>query len=169
MSLAWCLRPRRVRNFSEQQQRNSLTPSPRTSSPRVNRKMAVKSPKKGPDVKWHQISASRQKDLEQHGGWNEVTWNAAYEKAHQQAHEFEFGGPINVIFMMLGLPIGIWGLFLACNPKSDGCLPPLVIPDPSQYTFYSHEAMAVLLAWVGWLVLLWAVVPGRELVARRPR
>ena len=122
--------------------------------------MAVKAPKKGPDVKWNQISAARQKDLNT-TGWDEVTWDAAYEKAHHHHHDFEFGGPINVIFMMLGLPIGIWGLFLACNPKSDGCLPPLVIPDPTQYTFYSHEAMIVLLAWVGWLVLLWAVVPGK--------
>jgi hypothetical protein len=58
-------------------------------------------------------------------GWDETSWNSkeapSQEQDHTAAHDFEFGGPVGVIFMMLGLPVGVWGLFLACNESSDGC------------------------------------------------
>lgn len=115
-------------------------------------------------VKWHEVSPKRRKDLEA-VGWSQESWDgeAAAKKrpAKQQQrpteHTFEFGGPVNVIFMILGLPIGVWGLFLACN--SNNCSVTKV-PDISQYTFYSHEAMAVVLLWTAWLVVLWLIVPG---------
>jgi len=76
-------------------------------------------------------------------------------------HEYEFGGPLGVFGMMIGLPVGIWSLFLACNIQSDGCVPPLVTPDFGTYTFFKTEAMVVVIGWMAWLALLWAIVPGQ--------
>jgi len=74
--------------------------------------------------------------------------------------ESEFGGPLGVSLMMLGLPVTIWGLFLFCNEKEGLCPDWSRLPDLDSYTFYSHEAMAVILGWILFLVLLWKLLPG---------
>jgi len=120
-------------------------------------------------TKWVEISPERRKDLESLGydrnSWDNKVMPSSPSKTKLQGlstskhHDFEFGGPINVIFMMVGLPVGVWGLYLACNERSEGC-PRLEVPDFSKYSFYSHEAMAVVLLWMTWLVVLWVVIPG---------
>ncbi|GAB5359846.1 hypothetical protein AAMO2058_000577100 [Amorphochlora amoebiformis] len=74
--------------------------------------------------------------------------------------EMEFGGPLGVTAMMFGLPITIFGLFLFCNDPEVGCPSYSALPDWSKYTFFSSEAMVVFLAWIGFLMLLWYVLPG---------
>jgi len=65
-----------------------------------------------------------------------------------------------VTAMMLGLPSVIWGLFLFCNDKEAGCPDYTSLPDLSKITVYSHEAMAVVLAWMAFLIGLWWIIPG---------
>jgi len=117
-------------------------------------------------VRWEMLSPSSKKDLTC-VGWDQPTWDRKQAEktglsAGAPAVEYEFGGPIGVLGTMIGLPIGIYGLYVGCNAK-DGCnliQPPFKVPDLASYTYYSHEAMAVLLLWLGWLVVLWAVLPG---------
>jgi len=77
----------------------------------------------------------------------------------------EFGGAGGCIGVMLGLPFGIWALYVVCNDKFVLPLPfgpsGLVLPDFASYPLYSHEAMAVFVGWNLFLALLWAVVPAR--------
>jgi len=77
----------------------------------------------------------------------------------------EFGGAGGCIGVMLGLPFGIWALYVVCNDKFVLPLPfgpsGLVLPDFASYSLYSHEAMAVFVGWNLFLALLWAVVPAR--------
>ena len=82
-------------------------------------------------TKWVEISPERRKDLESLGydrnSWDNKVMPSSPSKTKLQGlstskhHDFEFGGPINVIFMMVGLPVGVWGLYLACNERSEGC------------------------------------------------
>lgn len=83
------------------------------------------------------------------------------------AGDLEFGGPLGVVAMMLGLPVTIYGLFLTCNDKEAGCpawpadLPASASAIPAFLsTLYSNEAMIVFVLWFAFLVVLWWVVPG---------
>jgi len=66
---------------------------------------------------------------------------------------------------MLGLPFGIWALFVCCNSQfmlSNPFGPSgLVLPDPASFVLYDHQSMAVFIGWNLCLALLWAVVPGK--------
>lgn len=39
-------------------------------------------------------------------------------KATKSTHEYEFGGPVGVFFVMIGLPVVAFGSLLFCNSKS---------------------------------------------------
>lgn len=60
-----------------------------------------------------------------------------------------------------GLPAVICGLFLFCNDPNVGCPDWKALPDLSKYRFYSTDAVLVELAWFAFLVVLWAVLPGK--------
>merc|ERR1711907_367331 len=135
----------------------------------MGKRYVMESPSR--NVSWEAISPKRKKDLLS-TGWTKELWDgtAPPEPKVQVVvpdPEYEFGGPVNVIFMMLGLPIGVWALFLACNANS--CAAPVMtqLPDLAAYTFYSHEAVAVVGLWFVWLTVLWIIVPG-EWVAGCP-
>jgi len=75
--------------------------------------------------------------------------------------ETEFGGPVGVFGMMIGLPAVIYGLFIFCNDPLVGCPDWQALPDLSKHTFYSTQAVLVELLWFGFLMILWGVLPGR--------
>mmetsp|Transcript_3209 Transcript_3209/g.4844 ORF Transcript_3209/g.4844 Transcript_3209/m.4844 type:complete len:419 (-) Transcript_3209:164-1420(-) len=74
--------------------------------------------------------------------------------------EYEFGGPVGVVFMMLFLPATILGLFTFCDDKTAGCPNYVALPDFGKHSYFSVEANLVLIGWMVFLMFLWAVIPG---------
>ncbi|KAF8319008.1 ERG4/ERG24 ergosterol biosynthesis protein [Clavulina sp. PMI_390] len=82
----------------------------------------------------------------------------------------EFFGPLGATVLVPVLPVVIYGLYFSCNEASGGCP-----PDPWTIPFYINQALSnkawwaslfdleafgVFIAWMAWMVLLWAVLPG---------
>eukprot|EP00466_Bigelowiella_natans_P018743 jgi/Bigna1/91573/estExt_fgenesh1_pg.C_1070034 len=73
--------------------------------------------------------------------------------------DMEFGGPLGVCSMMIGLPAVIYGLFIFCNDPKVGCPNWSMLPLFSAYNYYSHKAMIVVIGWFLFLVALWWLLP----------
>lgn len=85
-------------------------------------------------------------------------------RSRQPQQHFEFFGPHGPAVLVLALPVVVYGLVYSCN--SAGCLqlrPTLRLPGWAPGTqFYTHEAMAVYLAWFLGLTALHLLLPGRR-------
>ena len=83
----------------------------------------------------------------------------------KQGHHFEFFGPyLGPIGILLGLPAVCYGLVFACN--ASGCLslaPQLQVPGfPAGQRFFTAEALAAVLGWFAFQLLLHVLLPGRR-------
>jgi delta14-sterol reductase len=82
--------------------------------------------------------------------------------------EFEFGGPIGTLFVVISLPFVILGLFFVCN--KDICLnlnfrdfsfSAFVAQLPQQWSdLFNVHAVTMFLGWMGLQVLLERLLPG---------
>ncbi len=89
-------------------------------------------------------------------------------ESSKQPHtqHFEFFGPHGPALLVLVLPAVCYGLIFACN--RDFCAsiyPELRLPSLSSLSslkLYTHEAMAVYLAWFFGLALLHLLLPGKK-------
>ncbi|KAF5346648.1 hypothetical protein D9758_013196 [Tetrapyrgos nigripes] len=98
---------------------------------------------------------------------------------------YEFSGPWGTFFIMLVVPIIIYGLYFGCSEETGGCPPNLSLAISSIATIgtqsvdvagitsklwgklWDAEAMLYYLAWYLFCVICWAVLPG-EYVEGRP-
>lgn len=89
---------------------------------------------------------------------------ASSKQPHTQ--HFEFFGPHGPALLVFVLPAVCYGLILACNRDFCASLyPELRLPLLGSLTsikLYTHEAMAVYLAWFFGLALLHLLLPGKK-------
>jgi len=67
---------------------------------------------------------------------------------------YEFGGPVNVCFMIIGLPAVIYGLYMFC--ARDNCSITWPMPNiPSLQELFSWHAIVVYLLWFGYHMIIY--------------
>ena len=67
---------------------------------------------------------------------------------------YEFGGPVNVFFMMIGLPAVIYGLYFFCG--RDNCsIAWIPSSPPSLQEFFNWQAMAVYILWFTYHMIIY--------------
>ena len=66
---------------------------------------------------------------------------------------YEFGGPVNICFMIIGLPAVIYGLYSFCAP--DNCSVARIPRVPSLQEFVNWQAMVLYSSWFGYHVLIY--------------
>mmetsp|Transcript_14301 Transcript_14301/g.28992 ORF Transcript_14301/g.28992 Transcript_14301/m.28992 type:complete len:456 (-) Transcript_14301:156-1523(-) len=88
-------------------------------------------------------------------------------KPKEKKFEYEFGGPLGAAFVMLSLPLVVYGLFFACNAKfciRDGETAAAALQQVrssiAAATFWSWEAAAAVLGWFVLQALLFLQLPG---------
>ena len=81
--------------------------------------------------------------------------------AKQETH-FEFGGPFGVVFVMLSLPVVIYGLYFICNEQY--CFPSLsfstMMTRIQETKWVSSTSIYIYVCWMSWHVLLAIFLPG---------
>lgn len=84
----------------------------------------------------------------------------------KETFDYEFGGPIGAFFIIIGLPVVIYGLFIACN--QDYCMNSIYNFDwdvfvnkiPAPEAFISDEACAMFTGWMVFHFVLERILPG---------
>lgn len=77
-------------------------------------------------------------------------------------HDFEFFGPHGPAFIMLSLPLTIYGLVYACNGSGTIQLTPrLSVPGfPKNQQFFTVQALAAYVGWFTLILALHLLLPG---------
>lgn len=81
-------------------------------------------------------------------------------------HEYEFGGPVGSVGMMIGLPVGVFSLIYALQQPSvavavSGLVPALKSAlDRGLPSLLTNKAILIVLGWFGYQVLLERLLPG---------
>ena len=82
---------------------------------------------------------------------------------------YEWMGPIGAFFMMIGLPTVVYALYFVCNPQSCsiGDVSHIELPAPSRWL--SVEAIVVVLGWIAFQAIIYAIDVGKVSHSRPPR
>ena len=145
----------------------SPAPAAKKSPAAASKSPARPSRKKAAAAAGTAVSLSTDGDTELKA-WQASKLTASNGHAASEASEFEFGGPIGAVGIMIALPLTIFMLFFGCSSK-DACvtslagaveLPERLMRGLAEEKLWSWEATLAVFAWTALHFLLYLVLPG---------